>query len=169
MLFMHILHCIISCKFVLIPPNDNCTGVSAVSAFLQNIFTFPVHLLEELCLRIVPSCMMQLCNVRQRKPVFCALTLSVICFEIFMVTELSALFLGRQLHQMNCKIQLFGDQLHLHCQGDVKRLCTQLLVLSHLPDDGDEVGLQNVDFYNSSVVAGSLRRLYRTLSAICYV
>jgi len=69
----------------------------------------------------------------------------------------SATFLGRQLHQMNYKIQLFGDQLH--CQGDVKRLCTQLL-LSHLPDDGDGVGLQNVGFYNSFDMAGSLRRLY---------
>jgi hypothetical protein len=39
---------------------------------------------------------MQLCNVRQCNPVFCALTLSVICFEIFMVTEFNAFFLGRQ-------------------------------------------------------------------------
>jgi len=112
--------------------------------------------------------MMQLCNVRQRKPVFCALTLSVTCFEIFMVTERNAVFLGRQLHQMNYKIQLFGDQLHPHCQGDVKRLCSQLL-LSQLPDDGDGVGLQNGGFYNSSDVAGSLRRLYGTLSVICYM
>ena len=49
MLFMHIVHCMVSLKFVLIPQNDNCTGVSVVSAFLQKIFTFPVHLLEELC------------------------------------------------------------------------------------------------------------------------
>jgi len=28
--------------------NDNCAGVSDVSAVLQNIFTFPVQLLEEL-------------------------------------------------------------------------------------------------------------------------
>ena len=112
---------------------------------------------------------MQLCNVRQCRPVFCALTLSVVCFEIFMVTALIAVFLGRQLHQINDKIQLFGDQLHLHCQGNVKRLCTQLLLLSHLPDDGDGVCLQNVGFYNSSDVAGSLRRRHRTFSVVCYV
>jgi len=67
---------------------------------------------------------------------------------------------------MNYKIQLFRDQFHLHCQGDVKRLCIQLLLLSDLPD-GDEVGLQNAGFYNSSDVAGGLKRLYQTLSVIC--
>jgi len=86
-----------------------------------------------------------------------------------MVTERNAVFLGRQLHQMSYKIQLFGEQLHLHCQGDVKRLCTQLLLLSHLPDDGDGVGLKNVGFCNSSDLAESLRRLYQTLSVICCI
>jgi hypothetical protein len=57
-----------------------------------------------------------------------------------MVTELNTVFLGSQLHQMSYKIQLFGDQLHLHHQDDVKRLCTQLLLLSHLAD-GDGIGL----------------------------
>jgi hypothetical protein len=42
--------------------------------------------------------------------------------ETFTATEIDEVFSGRQSHQMNYKIRRFGDQLHLHHQGDVKLL-----------------------------------------------
>jgi len=37
-----------------------------------------------------------------------------------MATELDKVFSGRQPHHMNIKFQIFGQQIHLRHQGDVK-------------------------------------------------
>ena len=60
---------------------------------------------------------------------------------------------------MTYKIQRFRDQFHLH-QRDVKAGEVECRAFSHHPDDGDGVGLQKVEFYNSSDAADCPRRLY---------
>jgi hypothetical protein len=58
--------------------------------------------------------------------------------------KLEKLFSARHPLQMNYKIQRFGDQLHLHRQGDA---------ISYHFEDGDGVGFRNVGFSNSSDAA----------------
>jgi len=59
---------------------------------------------------------------------------------------------------------IFGDQLHLHHQGDVKWFCTQLQRHPDDDDDGDGVGLRKVGFYNSPETALCPRRIHCVLS-----
>jgi len=58
----------------------------------------------------------------QASPLCAVIAIYSLCLETFKATELDELFSGRQPHQMNYKIQRFGDELHLHQQGDVKSL-----------------------------------------------
>ena len=55
-------------------------------------------------------------------PIACSLSsLLFMCWN-FHSNRTRRIVLGQTAHQMNYKIQRFGDQLHLHHQGDVKSL-----------------------------------------------
>jgi hypothetical protein len=82
--------------------------------------------------------------------------------------KLNNRFPGGQPHQGIYKIQRFGDQLHLHHQGDKIRLCTELplpvifqyTITCHHPDDGEAVGLRNVGSFKSFDATVRPRNLY---------
>ena len=50
--------------------------------------------------------------------------------EVFTATELDKTSSGRQSSQISYKFQRFGDQLHLHHQGDELQLISRLMRLS---------------------------------------